>query len=246
MSTDDTPAETPKEARPPRDPRLWESRSSEKYWRTHGMAFRPDPAFFDAAEPVVRERRTVMGYDKLYALWQAVRNTAKVPGAAAEIGTYRGGSAYFIASAYVALTGGEVPMHAFDTFEGHPAAAISEHDTFHTAGHFGGIKYKKVANYLSVFKQLQLHAGDVSASLSALPESAYRMVHIDTNLYKPTLDCLDYFGPRMSPGGVVVIDDYSSKNCPGVPKAAVEYLERTAVRFHVWDLRTEQLILIRC
>jgi hypothetical protein len=30
-----------------------------------------------------------------------------------------------------------------------------------------------------------------------------------------------------------------------VPKAAVEYLQKTDVRFHVWDMRTEQLLLTR-
>jgi hypothetical protein len=49
----------------------------------------------------------------------------------------------------------------------------------------------------------------------------------------------------MSPGGVIVVDDYSSPRCPGVPKATVEYLQKTDVRFRVWDMRTEQLILVR-
>jgi hypothetical protein len=76
-----------------------------------------------------------------------------------------------------------------------------------------------------------------------LPESKYRLVHIDTDLYQPTVACLDYFGDRMSPGGVIVIDDYASRKCPGVPKAVSEYMDRTD-RFQTWDLRTEQLILI--
>jgi hypothetical protein len=136
-------------------------------------------------------------------------------------------------------------MHVFDTFEGHPEAAVTEHDDFHGAGQWAGVNRKKVAAYLSAFSELQIHAGDVSRLLPKLPECAYRFVHIDTNLYRPTLDCLDYFGRRLSPGGIIVVDDYSSPRCKGVPKAAVEYLQKTDVRFHVWDMRTEQLLLTR-
>ena len=106
------------------------------------------------------------------------------------------------------------------------------------------LSYDDVREYLSPFSRLDVHKGDVSLALPHLPESRYRLVHIDTDLYQPTVDCLDYFGDRMSPGGVVVIDDYASRKCPGVPKAVSEYMARTD-RFQTWDLRTEQLILIK-
>jgi predicted O-methyltransferase YrrM len=142
------------------------------------------------------------------------------------------------------MAGGEVPMHVFDTFEGHPAEAISEHDPFQSPGQFGGTAYDAVCEYLSPFTQLRIHKGDVLTSLPNLEESPYRLVHIDTDLYQPTIVCLDYFGQRISPGGVIVIDDYASKKCPGVPKAVSEYLARTD-QFQSWDMRTEQLMLVK-
>jgi O-methyltransferase len=245
MSTDDMTLDEPS-ARPSPDAQEGaESGSIEKHWRRTDFAYRPNAAFFDVARPMVKSRRTLLGYDRLYVLWQAARNVKRVPGAVAEVGSYRGGSAYFLATAFIAATGHEVPMHIFDTFEGHPAQAITEHDTFHQPGQFHATKYEMVAAYLSPFRQLAIHRGDVLASLTGLAESSYRLVHLDTDLYKPTLDCLEYFGRRMSPGGVIVIDDYASRKCPGVPKAVVEYLEHTDASFHVWDLRTEQLILTR-
>ena len=227
----------------PRNPKRW-SAPIEKGEGEHDVAFRPNAGFFATADQVLAADRTRMGYDNLYVLWQAVGNAAGVEGAVAEIGSYRGGSAYFIASAFVTTTGAEVPMHIFDTFDGHPAQAITEHDPFQTAGHFR-TNYQNVVAYLSPFTRLEIHRGDVSESLSRLAESRYRLVHIDTDLYKPTLDCLDYFGRRLSAGGVVVIDDYSSGKCPCVPKATAEYLQGTDLRFHAWDLRTEQLVLTR-
>ena len=229
---------------PSRDPGKWIHRPMDSYRGKDRLEFRPSDAFFTLADFVMRKRRTLLGYDRLYVFWQAIGNLVNVPGAAAEIGSYRGGSAYFIASAFVSMTGSEIPMHVFDTFEGHPAEAVTEHDPFHRAGQFQRTTYDKVRKYLSPFTQLQIHKGDVLLSLPHLEESSYRLVHIDTDLYQPTVACLDYFGARMSPGGVIVLDDYASVKCPGVPKALSEYMDRTD-QFQVWDLRTEQLILIK-
>lgn len=248
--SDHTPSDPPppstKHSSPPRDPDLWVHRSMAFYrTRKRPLDFRPGEAFFELADFVMQKKRTMLGYDRLYVFWQAAGNLVDVPGAVAEIGSYRGGSAYFIASAFIRTTGGEVPMHVFDTFEGHPAEAITEHDEFHGAGQFQRTTYEGVCKYLSPFAQLRVHQGDVSLSLPHLEESHYRFVHIDTDLYQPTVACLDYFGQRMSPGGVIVLDDYASKKCPGVPKALTEYLDRTREQFHIWDMRTEQLMLVK-
>lgn len=236
---------TPVKEKRSRDPEQWIHRPMEKYRKgKHGLEFRPSEAFFQFADAVVQPKRTLLGYDRLYVFWQAVGNLVDVPGAAAEIGSFRGGSAHFIASAFRHVTGSEVRVHVFDTFEGHPEKAITENDPFHQAGQFSATSYDDVRTYLSEFTQLTVHQGDVSDSLPGLEESAYRLVHIDTDLYQPTVACLDYFGARMSPGGVVVIDDYASRKCPGVPKAVSEYLDRTDT-FQTWDVRTEQLMLVK-
>jgi hypothetical protein len=117
-------------------------------------------------------------------------------------------------------------------------------DEYHTAGQFGGTDFDKVRALLAPFTQLAIHKGDVSASLPHLAESTYRLVHIDTDLYQPTVVCLDYFGDRMCRGGVIVVDDYGAKKCAGVATAVTEYLAQTD-DFHAWDMRTDQLVLVR-
>lgn len=249
MSDNAVPPETPVGKGPgkgrSRDPETWVHRAMLKYKKSDAtLAYRPDRPFFELADPVVETKRTLLGYDRLYTFWQAIKNLTDVPGAVAEIGSFRGGSAYFIASAFKHVCGAEVPMHVFDTFEGHPGAAITEHDPHHEAGQFGKTSYEQVSEYLAPFELIEIHKGDVIQTLPGLPESAYRLVHIDTDLYQPTLVCLDYFVPRMSPGGVIVLDDYASRKCPGVPQALVEFMAR-AEGIHAWDMRTEQLMLIK-
>ena len=245
MDSDAARPKKTQEERRPRDPANWIRRAIEKYRRGRfTLPLRPDEEFFALADEVIRRKRTLLGYDRLYVLWQAVRNVATVPGSAAEIGSYRGGSAYFIAKSFVKFTGREVPIHVFDTFEGHPEGAVTLHDGFHSVGRFGGTNYEKVRALLAPFTQLTIHKGDVSASLPHLAESTYRLVHIDTDLYQPTVVCLDYFGDRMCRGGIIVVDDYGAPKCAGIATAVGEYLAQTD-DFHVWDMRTDQLVLVR-
>ena len=207
------------------------------------LPYRATPEFFALADRVIAAQRTLLGYDALYVLWQAVRNAASVTGAVVEIGTFRGGSAYFLASAFSALSGVDIPMHACDTFEGHPAEAITDHDHHHKAGFFRETSVEDVRAYLAPFG-VRVHQGEITTTLPLLDETSYRLVHIDTDLYQPTLACLEYFGRRMSPHGVIVVDDYGAPKCPGVPRAVSEYLGRADL-FDVWDLRTEQVVLVK-
>jgi Macrocin-O-methyltransferase (TylF) len=80
-----------------------------------------DPAFLALADAVTATGRTLLNRRRLWVLWQAVQNAAPLDGAAAEVGVYRGGSAFFIASAF----GRDMTFEVVDTFEGHPSNALS-------------------------------------------------------------------------------------------------------------------------
>ena len=85
------------------DPAQWVSRSMLYYLGKAPVPYRPGPEFFDLANEVAPSKQTLNGYDELYVIYQAVRNVADVPGACAEVGVYRGGSAYFIARVFEAM-----------------------------------------------------------------------------------------------------------------------------------------------
>ena len=175
-----------------------------------------------------------------------MRNTAALCGAAAEVGAYRGGSAYFIAGAYVAQLGHEVPVEVIDTFDGHPEDKLSEHDgdVHHKPKTFTQTSYERVREYLSAFEQVTVHQAEFSQIASSLPDREYGFVHLDVDLYESMIDCLRYFGPRLVPGGVIVPDDYGSPHAGGVRCAAEEYLAE-ADGFQSWHPHTKQLVLVR-
>ncbi len=53
----------------------------------------------------------------------------------------------------------------------------------------------------------------------------WSFVHVDVDLYEPTLACLEYFVPRLAPGGVIINDDYGSQSFPGAGRAWDLYFE---------------------
>lgn len=205
-----------------------------------------DDRFRAVRDEVKRHDRTKLDRNRLWVLWEAVRNTTALEGAAAEVGTYQGGSAWFIAAAFTELTGQAPPMDVIDTFEGHPQSQVGERDShlYTNEDMFRDTSYTDVVEYLAPFPQVTVHEGEFSAVAPTLPERSYRVVHLDVDLYEPTLACLRFFGPRLVHAGVVVIDDYDKRSCPGIRRAAEEFLEGTA-GFQSWNPRTKQLVLVK-
>ena len=69
----------------------------------------------------------------------------------------------------------------------------------------------------------------------SLPEDKWSYVHIDVDLYRPTLDSLEYFFPRLAAGGVIINDDYASPLFPGGGSGWIEFFERVKKPFTVLD-----------
>jgi hypothetical protein len=202
--------------------------------------------FHALASRVIADGRTYLAQDRLYVLWQAVRNVHPLRLSVAEVGSYRGGSAFFLAKALQLLAGEEAPVHIFDTFEGHPNKISPEFDSYYnrTPGKFADTDYDSVKAYLGEFNLLEIHKGEFSETIKTLPEMRFSLVHSDVDIYQSTSDCLDYFGPRVASGGMIIVDDYGVPTCPGVNRAVTEYLRSTGAFYALHPL-TEQLILLK-
>jgi hypothetical protein len=141
--------------------------------------------------------------------------------------------------------GTTVPFEVIDTFAGHPPDdPTGSDDPVHVAGLFGDTSFDEVREYLARFPQVTVHKGAFAHVAPTLRHPAYGFVHLDVDLYKPTLEGLDYFAERLEVGGVIVLDDYGAKKCPGVRQAAEEFLVGRE-QFQSWHAHTEQLVLVK-
>jgi O-methyltransferase len=206
-----------------------------------------DPEFRRVAKRTVADGRTLLGPERLWVLWQSANNAASVGSLpVAEVGSYRGGSARFLAEAFRAALGKHVELHVIDTFTGHPEAALSDFDApVHIPGLFGDTSVDEVRAYLAGEPGAHVHVGAIADVCPELPDVTYGFAHLDVDLYQPMLTALRFFGPRLPVGGVLVLDDYDARKCPGVRAAAELYLSETAARFHSLSPHTEQLVLSR-
>ena len=169
---------------------------------------------------------------RLMYLVELLDSTSDVDGLVVECGCYLGLSSYvlcsFLRQRESAFDGNG--YHIFDSFEGlsEPTADDDIPDDWNKAeqlrqmtkaGHFAA-PLAAVKESLKEFPAITYHPGWIPASFAGLAPSPYRFVHVDVDLYDPTLDTLTYFYPRLSPGGLIVSDDYS---WPGARTAINEF-----------------------
>lgn len=164
-----------------------------------------------------REGRILMSLPEIYHLHRLVRDTAAVPGETAEVGVFRGGSARIIADAK-----GERSLYLFDTFSGMPG----EDPAFDPgrSGGFAGTSLDSVAAYLKGSSGVVFRPGSFPDSARDLPAGLrFSFVHLDADLYLSTRAGLEWFYPRLNPGGVILAHDFGAPKCPGVRKAWEEF-----------------------
>ena len=72
-------------------------------------------------------------------------------------------------------------------------------------------------------ERVHLVEGRVEETLPAAAPDPIALLRLDTDWYRSTKHELEHLYPRISPGGVVIIDDYG--HYEGVRRAVDEYLE---------------------
>lgn len=228
---------------------LWHRSVQRRVTKVEELLDRENPIreeeFYAAATTAIEGGRTMLGYEHLHTLWLAARNVAGLGGAWAEVGTYHGGTAEFLLDTAASLGRGEVEFHGFDLFDSPPPAYVAEDKQASLRKKSKELPLADVEAQLERFPNVTLHAGDVVEKLAALPERDWSLVHVDVNFREPTLAALRYFGQRLVPGGVLVLDDYREPSVPGVAEALDEWLAESGPGWQRWEAAPAQLVLVR-
>lgn len=198
------------------------------------------PGFGEVAAKIIQDQTTLLDYDRLYTLWQAVLRLPSISCPLVEIGTYRGGSARFIIES-LEKNGFPNKFFVFDTFEGH-ALVDPSIDGSHRVGTFANTSYERVKAYLSA-PNVTLYKGNFLETADQIKEiSNFGMVHIDVDVYPVTKFCLEFFASRTIPGSVIVVDDYGFITCKGAKKAVDEFVSSNS-SFNLFHLLTGQALI---
>lgn len=208
--------------------------------------------FYPFATEVVEQGRTLLYYDRLYMIYQSLKNIkSNVNGNAieinfAEVGVYKGGTSGFICKVAEDLGLNSMTLYAFDTFEGHSAVDIDQNidEASHAPSLFGDVEFSDVQNYLSQFEQVVVRQGRFQDNCGEIDNVEFHLVHMDVDLYEPTSFGLSFFHERLAEKGIIIVDDYGVSSCPGILKAVDEFLKINTNYFVINPL-TEQLLLVK-
>ena len=101
----------------------------------------------------------------------------------------------------------------------------SEKDGSYWSSHDLSIGEQVVKANLAEFDGLELHKGWIPDRFGDVQNQMFSFVHVDVDLYQPTLDSISFFYEKLSVGGIFVCDDYGFLTCPGATLAMNEFLQ---------------------
>lgn len=178
--------------------------------------------------------------ERKFVLKEFAKSVYDLSGCIAECGSYVGVAAWFISNELP-----ETDFFLFDSFEG--LSAPCEKDRVRP-----GVQQWKIGDLqatqdslqknLSGFGKYHVMKGWIPERFHELEDRQFKLVHIDVDLYEPTLHSLEFFYERMVPGGVIIMDDYGFENCPGAYRAANEFMQNKPER--IVHLTTGQGVII--
>jgi len=193
-----------------------------------------DPDVVKLLWEIHQEKRSLLSAFEAYLVHSLAHAQAPRPGDFAEVGVYKGASAKLICAAK-----GDKKLRLFDTFAGLPPQ--SEHDPGVHREQQYACSLEAVQAYLAGYTNLEFYPGVFPQSAAGVPEAQYAFVHFDVDLYEGTRGCLEYFYPRMIPGGIMLSHDYGLLS--GVEKAFTTFFADKPER--IIEMPTTQCMVVK-
>lgn len=184
---------------------------------------------------------TLTSKERVLALREAVRyvSRAGIEGDIAECGVWRGGSMMVIALTLVALGDTTRHLYLFDTFtrppdpeprdrdvHGRDAATQLEADLRNPA--YAYLPMDEVRSLIEgtgyPMDQVHFIPGLVEDTIPDQALARLSLLRLDTDYYRSTLHEMTHLYPRLTSGGVLIVDDYGE--FVGARDAVDEYFER--------------------
>jgi O-methyltransferase len=163
-------------------------------------------------------------------LFDLLERTRNVLGNVAECGVWRGRTLVAM-GLYLQQQGSPKTLFGFDSFQGFDASVERDlllggtHVDVKRVGGFEDTSYTLVQRKLSAFRlnNVRLEAGYFQESLVRRKAENFSFVHLDCDIYESYALCLEFFYPRLSPGGIMLFDEYNDVSWPGANRAVDEF-----------------------
>jgi hypothetical protein len=105
-------------------------------------------------------------------------------------------------------------IHAFDSFEGIPAAGVEDGEAGKLIEFKSVCPLEQVKEYMEMWgiEGIVYHKGWFEDTVPKY-EGKIALLRLDGDLYSSTKVCLEHLYPKLVKGGYLIIDDYALKGC---------------------------------
>lgn len=158
--------------------------------------------------------------DRRWMVYQLMQLIADIPGDTVECGAYKGAASWLICKANQEAGQGKTHF-IFDSFEG--LSKPNPCDGMHWQE--GDLRFplESTRHNLAEYELLEFLEGWIPSRFNEVENRRFSFVHIDVDLYEPTLQSVDFFYERLAPGAIMLCDDYGFDTCPGATKAMDDF-----------------------
>jgi hypothetical protein len=165
-------------------------------------------------------------------IFELLERTCAVEGDVAECGVFRGSTLIPIAL-YLKQHRIKKQVLGFDSFEGFDEsvnidmALGGRFIETKRVGAFSDTSYEQVNLRVAQFglsSMVTLAKGYFSETFPQFKSRRMSFVSLDCDLYQSYKECLEFFYPRLSTGGIILMDEYNDPPWPGCNKAVDEFL----------------------
>ncbi len=185
----------------------------------HGSDFLADAKFREAYRKAAVLGQNYMPAEQFHIEWRAylagwaAKQCLGLPGDFVECGVNRGFLALFIYE-YTGLDQRGKRFFLFDTYEGIPEAQMSTEEAkfakSKNARYYQHTDFDHVRRCFAPYRGATLVKGIVPDSLAGQEIDQVAFLSIDMNIAAPEIAAFQWFWPRLSPGGICLLDDYNS------------------------------------
>jgi O-methyltransferase len=173
------------------------------------LSFMHDKLFAETFEEVAKAPIYQQMAWRVHVLDFFFKHALRIDGNYVECGVFRGFKSFFLLKKNAELIKNR-KQFLFDTFEGIDPS-LADGSPIKQADHAKDGLFEFVVERFSEFENLKVIKGSVPSSLKTVDVGTVNFLHLDMNSWQAELGALDYFLPRMSQGGVIILDDFGLK-----------------------------------
>lgn len=176
-----------------------------------------------------------MSLSRYLGLYEIYKKTLGIAGHIAEVGTYKGAS-FFLFAKLIKIFESEslTQVHGFDWFGGMDNESVAELKVEKGSYQADEETVRNLINIQNLNDVAFLHKLDVTKDLGPFLDKykhlQFKIVFLDAGLYNVVSVALPLLWERLTPGGILILDQYNHELSPGETMAVREILPHAKVK----------------